>query len=65
MKQGYLARLKESLGEIKRGEKKQSLKARADESEAMEKSKGKKAFSAVKTMDKTKKKTMMKKDCKY
>jgi hypothetical protein len=55
MKQGYISRLDESLG-MRKGEKKQSLKARSDESEAMEKKAGRKAFGAVKTMDKGSKK---------
>lgn len=53
-KQGYNARLDESLG-MRRGKestKKQTMKARRDESKGMEKAKGKRAYSAVKTMDK-------------
>ena len=50
-KQGYNARLDESLGMRHRGKKKQGLKARRDESKAMEKALGRKAYSAVKTMD--------------
>lgn len=49
-KQGYNARLDESLG-ARNGKKKQSLKARRDESKAMEKKAGKRAYSAAKTMD--------------
>jgi hypothetical protein len=44
-KQGYDARLDESLG-TKNGEKSQSLKDRRDESKGMEKSKGKGAYSS-------------------
>lgn len=55
-KQGYNARLDESLGERNKGKKKQSLKDRRNESKAMEKAKGKRAYSAVKTMDKSKRK---------
>ena len=50
-KQGYNDRLDESLG-ARDGKKKQSLKARRDESKGMEKASGKRAYSAVKTMDK-------------
>lgn len=55
-KQGYNARLDESLGVRNKGKKKQSLKDRRDESKGMEKAKGKRAYSAVKTMDKSKRK---------
>ena len=51
-KQGYLARLKESLGERHKGKHKQSLTSRAHESRGEEKASGKKAYSAVKSMDK-------------
>lgn len=54
-KQGYNSRLDESLGSRNKTKKKQTLKDRRDESKAMEKAKGKRAYSAVKTMDKTKK----------
>ena len=50
-KQGYNDRLDESLG-ARRGKKSQSFKARRDESKGMEKASGKRAYSAVKTMDK-------------
>jgi hypothetical protein len=54
-KQGYNARLDESLG-MRRGKassKKQGMKARRDESKGMAKKVGKKrAYGAVKTMDK-------------
>ena len=51
-KQGYNARLDESLGERNRGKKTQSLKSRRDESKGTEKAMGKRAYSAVSTMDK-------------
>lgn len=51
LKQGYNARLDESLGERNRGKKKQSLKDRRDESKGMEKSMGRRAYQAVRTMD--------------
>tara|TARA_R100000951_G_C2638402_1_gene180054 strand:+ start:643 stop:963 length:321 start_codon:yes stop_codon:yes gene_type:complete len=47
-KQGYNARLDESLG-AKNGKKKQSLKSRRDESKGMEKAMGKKAYSGNKS----------------
>jgi len=50
-KQGYDDRLDESLG-ARRGKKSQSFKARRDESKGMEKSMGRRAYAAVKTMDK-------------
>ena len=52
-KQGYNARLDESLGARDGAEstKSQSFKARRDESKGMEKASGKRAYSAVKTMD--------------
>ena len=50
-KQGYNDRLDESLG-ARRGKKSQSMKARRDESKGMEKSMGRRAYAAVKTMDK-------------
>ena len=43
-KQGYNARLDDSLG-ARKGKKKQSMKARRDESKGMKKSAGKKAYS--------------------
>jgi hypothetical protein len=43
-KQGYNARLDDSLG-ARKGKKKQSMKARRDESKGMEKSAGKKVYS--------------------
>lgn len=57
-KQGYDARLDESLG-MRRGKestKKQSMKARRDESKGMEKAMGRRPYAAVKTMDKGRKK---------
>ena len=50
--QGYDDRLDESLG-ARRGKKSQSFKARRDESKGMEKAMGKRAYSAVSTMDKS------------
>ena len=50
-KQGYDDRLDESLG-ARHGKKSQSYKARRKESEGMEKAMGKRAYSAVSTMDK-------------
>ena len=55
-KQGYNARLDESLGMRNRGKKSQSLKSRRDESKGMEKAMGRRAYASVKTMDKGKKK---------
>tara|TARA_R100000808_G_scaffold2619_2_gene10145 strand:+ start:8804 stop:9190 length:387 start_codon:yes stop_codon:yes gene_type:complete len=51
-KQGYNARLDESLGARNKGKKTQSLKSRRDESKGTEKAMGKRAYSAVSTMDK-------------
>ena len=53
-KQGYNAILDESLGARRGAEstKSQSFKARRDESKGMEKASGKRAYSAVGTMDK-------------
>lgn len=60
-KQGYNARLDESLGERKRAKpKKQSLKDRRKESEGMESHYGKRPYSSVKTMNKARKKTKKK-----
>ena len=50
-KQGYNARLDESLGEKSKGKKKQSLKSRRKESKGMEKALDKKAYKSVKSMD--------------
>ena len=52
--QGYNDKLSESIGMRNKGKKSQSLKSRRDESKGMEKAKGKRAYSAVKTMDKKK-----------
>ena len=49
--QGYNDRLDESLG-ARDGKKSQSFKDRRDESKGVEKAAGKKAYSAVSTMDK-------------
>ena len=49
--QGYDDRLDESLG-ARHGKKSQSFKARRDESKGAEKAAGKRAYSAVSTMDK-------------
>ena len=57
-KQGYNARLDESLG-MRKGRassKKQGYKARRDESKGMEKAMGRRAYASVGTMDKGKKK---------
>lgn len=57
-KQGYNARLDESLS-MRRGSKKkktQSYKDRRDESKGMKKAAGKRAYSSVSTMDKGRKK---------
>ena len=53
-KQGYNARLDESLGARRAAEstKSQSFKATRDQSKGMEKASGKRAYSAVGTMDK-------------
>ena len=53
-KQGYNARLDESLGmrDGKESTKSQSFKARRDESKGMEKAMGKRAYASVGTMDK-------------
>ena len=55
-KQGYNARLDESLGARRGAEstKSQSLKSRRDESKGAEKSMGRRAYAAVGTMDKNK-----------
>ena len=54
-KQGYDARLDESLGARRGAEstKTQSFKARRDESKGAEKAAGNRAYSAVGTMDKS------------
>jgi len=58
MKQGYNSRLDESLG-ARNGKKTQSLKDRRDESKGAEKGAGKRAYSAVSTMDKPKKRQVI------
>ena len=54
-KQGYNDRMNEMLGltDGKSSTKKQSLKSRRDESKGMEKVSKKKAYSSVKSMDKS------------
>ena len=54
-KQGYNARLDESLG-ARHGKKSQGLKSRRKESEGMEKAMGRRKYAAVKTMDKNRRK---------
>ena len=49
-KQGYNARLDESIG-MRDGKKSQSMKDRRDESKGMKKASGKRAYSADKSMD--------------
>lgn len=49
-KQGYNARLDESLGMRNKGKKKQSMKDRRDESKGMEKLLGKRAYSGDRSM---------------
>lgn len=55
-RQGYNDKLNESLGMRNKGKKKQSLKDRRDESKGMEKAKGRRAYAAVKSMDKKRRK---------
>jgi hypothetical protein len=59
MKQGYNSRLDESLG-ARNGKKTQGLKDRRDESKGAEEGAGKRAYSAVSTMDKSKKRKVTK-----
>jgi len=54
-KQGYNDKMDESLGS-RHGKKSQSMKDRRDESKGMSKASGKRAYSSVKSMDKSKKK---------
>ena len=54
-KQGYNARLDESLG-ARHGKKSQSFKSRRKESEGMEKAMGRRKYAAVKSMDRNKRK---------
>jgi len=58
MKQGYNSRLDESLG-ARNGKKTQSLKDRRDESKGAKKGAGKRAYSSVSTMDKPKKRQVI------
>lgn len=56
MKQGYNARLNESMGmrnrrTMKKAKGKATMKARRDESKGMEKKMGRRAYAAVRTMD--------------
>jgi len=53
MKQGYNARMDESLGMRNRGVLKQSLKDRRDEAKGMNKKIDGRAYSSVETMDKS------------
>ena len=62
-KQGYNARLDDALGS-RHGKKKQSLKDRRDESEAMEKKLKKRKFSGDKSMGYVKKKVAAKRKAK-
>lgn len=57
-KQGYRARMDESLGmrDGKESKKKQSMKDRRDESKGMEKEMGRRAYASVKSMDKGRRK---------
>lgn len=55
-KQGFKSRLDESLGERHKGKKKQPMKSRRKESEAMEKKDFGHKFGSVKTMKYRKKK---------
>ena len=56
MKQGYNARMDESLG-MRDGAKSQSMKDRRDESKGMEKAMGKRAYGAMKSMKRGRKTT--------
>lgn len=56
MKQGYNDRMDESLA-MRDGSKSQSMKDRRDESKGMEKAMGKRAYGAVKTMNRGRKTT--------
>ena len=56
MKQGYNARLNESMGmrnrrTMKKAKGKATMKARRSESKGMEKKMGRRAYAAVRTMD--------------
>ena len=54
MKQGYNDRMDESLS-MRDGSKSQSMKDRRDESKGMEKAMGKRAYGAVKSMNRGRK----------
>jgi len=56
MKQGYNARMNESLA-MRDGAKSQPMADRRDESKGMEKAMGKRAYGAVKTMKRGRKTT--------
>ena len=56
MKQGYNARMDESLA-ARNGDNSQSMAARRAESKGMEKAMGKRAYSSVKTMNRGRKTT--------
>ena len=56
MKQGYNARMDESLA-MRDGAKSQSMKDRRDESKGIEKAMGKRAYGAVKSMKRGRKTT--------
>jgi len=49
--QGYSSRLDDALGMKHKGRHKQSLKARRDESKAMERAEHKRAYSGDRSMD--------------
>lgn len=53
VKQGYNARLDESLGERNRGPHSQSLADRRHESEGMERAEGRRPYAGAHTMDKS------------
>ena len=55
-KQGYNARLDESMGMRNRGKKKQSMKSRRKESKGMEKAMGRKSYSGNKSSSQGKRK---------
>lgn len=56
MKQGYNARMDESLA-MRNGDNSQSMSDRRAESKGMEKAMGKRAYSSVKTMNRGRKTT--------
>lgn len=59
-KQGYNARLDESLGMRRKGRKKQSMKDRRDEAKGAEKAFSGHAYGKVSTMDKARKRAKKK-----